>query len=62
MMDPLLPHLLDILSSPASRGLILAGGFGIHVKQSYLRDTNARTLITPFMVEATALLPTPMPG
>ena len=48
MMDPLLPHLMDILSSPDSRGLILAGGFGIRVKQSYLRDTNARTLLTPF--------------
>jgi hypothetical protein len=48
MMDPLLPHLLDILSSPDSRGLILAGGFGIRIKQSYLRDTNTRTLITPF--------------
>lgn len=48
MMDPLLPHLLDIMASPASRGLILAGGFGIRLKQAYLRDTNARTLITPF--------------
>jgi len=48
MMDPLLPHLLDIMSSPASSGLILAGGFGIRLKQSHLRDTNTRTLIAPF--------------
>ena len=47
MTDPLYPHLLDIVSDPASEGLILAGGFGIRLKQAHLRDTNARTLL-PF--------------
>ena len=31
--DPLLPHLMDIASDPASEGLILAGGFGMRLKQ-----------------------------
>ena len=46
--DPLLPHLLDILGDPVSEGLILAGGFGMRLKQEYLRQTRARTLIAPF--------------
>ncbi len=44
--DALLPHLLDIVSDPAAEGLILAGGLGIQLKRQYLRDTEARTLIT----------------
>lgn len=46
MIDPLFPHLLDIVSDPASEGLILAGGFGIRLKQAYLRETGERTLIS----------------
>ena len=46
--DPLLPHLMDIASDPASDGLILAGGFGMRLKQAQLQRTGARTLITPF--------------
>lgn len=45
MSDPLLPHLLDIVSDPAAEGLILAGGFGMRIKQNYLNETQARTLI-----------------
>ena len=45
--DPLLPHLLDILTAPVSSDLILAGGFGLRLKQEYLRQTGARTLISP---------------
>ena len=46
--DPLLPHLLDILADPVSDGLILAGGFGLRLKQEYLRQTEARTLLDQF--------------
>ena len=45
MTDPLLSHLLDIVSDPASEGLILAGGFGILLKQQYLQRIGAATLI-----------------
>ena len=47
MIDPLVPHLLDLLSDPISGELILAGGFGIRVKQNDLRDSRAKTLM-PF--------------
>ena len=53
MNDPLLPHLLDIVSDPASEGLILAGGFGIRIKQRYLQATGTRTLL-PVIPEARA--------
>ncbi|MDX1934762.1 MAG: hypothetical protein SFU56_19365 [Capsulimonadales bacterium] len=43
--DPLFPHLLDVLADPASEGLILAGGFGLRLKQEHLRRTGARTLL-----------------
>lgn len=46
--DPLMPHLMDIASNPASEGLILAGGFGIRLKQSELQGAETRTLIMPF--------------
>lgn len=36
--DPMMPHLLDILSQPASEGLILAGGFGMRIKQADLEE------------------------
>jgi hypothetical protein len=45
--DPLRPHLLDILAAPVSSDLILAGGFGLLLKQEHLYQTEARTLITP---------------
>lgn len=45
--DPLMPHLMDILASPDLGGLILAGGFGIRVKQDYLARIGTPTLITP---------------
>lgn len=45
MSDPLLTHLLDIVSEPAAEGLILAGGFGIRIKQNHVRETGVRTLI-----------------
>ena len=44
-MDPLMPHLMDLLARPESERLILAGGFGIRVKQAYLANTGVRTLI-----------------
>lgn len=43
--DPLLPHLLDIVSDPAAQGLILAGGFGLQLKQRELAHRETRTLI-----------------
>lgn len=43
--DPLLPHLLDIVSDPASEGLILAGGFGMRLKQQDIIRKGSRTLI-----------------
>ena len=43
--DPLLAHLLDIASDPASDDLILGGGFGIRVKQAYLKTNSLRTLL-----------------
>lgn len=46
--DPLMPHLMDVLARPELGGLILAGGFGIRVKQEFLAQTQARTLISPF--------------
>jgi hypothetical protein len=52
-MEPLMPHLLDIASSTESRSLILAGGFGIRLKQEHLRRSNSRTLI-PVYPEARA--------
>src|SRR5579871_5997992 len=47
LSDPLMPHLLDILSLPASEGLILAGGFGMRVKQADMEEQirNGKTLI-----------------
>ena len=48
MPDPLLSHLLDIASDPASEDLILGGGFGIRVKQAYLKANNLRTLLPAF--------------
>lgn len=45
--DPLLPHLLDILVAPAAQRLILAGGFGLRIKQAYLASRGETTLITP---------------
>ncbi len=53
MTDPLLSHLLDIASDPASEDLILGGGFGIRVKQIYVRENGLRTLI-PNIPEARA--------
>ncbi len=53
MIDPLLSHLLDIASDPAANDLILGGGFGIRVKQIYLREQGLRTLI-PNIPEARA--------
>lgn len=54
MTDPLFAHLLDIASDPASAGLILAGGFGIRLKQASLRESGTRTLIENFpMARAT---------
>ena len=44
--DPLMPHLLDILSDPASEGLILGGGFGIRLKQLELARIGVPTLIS----------------
>lgn len=47
--DPLMPHLLDIISDPASEGLILAGGFGMRIKQRDLamNEQTQTTLIQP---------------
>ena len=46
--DPLMPHLLDILSEAPFADLIIAGGFGIRVKQERLNQITAKTLISPF--------------
>lgn len=46
--DPLLPHLLDLLADPAADSLILAGGFGLRLKQEHLRQSGARTLVDQF--------------
>jgi len=46
--DPLMPHLMDIVARPELGDLILAGGFGVRVKQEHLVQTEARTLISPF--------------
>ena len=43
--DPLLPHLLDIVSDPASGELILGGGFGIRLKQLEIAKQGYPTLI-----------------
>jgi hypothetical protein len=43
--DPLLPHLLDLLSDPSSENLILGGGLGIRVKQDYIERSGMETLI-----------------
>ena len=51
--DPLLSHLLDIASDPAAADLILGGGFGIRVKQIYLKAQGLRTLV-PSVPEARA--------
>lgn len=46
MSDPLLPHLLDIMSSPdAADGLILAGGYGLRVKQRSVLERATQTLL-----------------
>lgn len=45
MTDPLFSHLLDIASDPASQNLILGGGFGIRIKQLYLKERGVRTLL-----------------
>ena len=44
-MDPLLAHLMDIASSPVAGRLILTGGYGIQLKQSYLQENAIGTLI-----------------
>jgi len=43
--DPLLPHLLDIVSDPVSGELILGGGFGIRLKQLEIAKQGHSTLI-----------------
>ncbi len=53
MTDSLLSHLLDIASDPASEDLILGGGYGIVMKQAYLKEAKTRVLI-PKMPEARA--------
>ena len=45
MNDPLNSHLMDIISDPASTGLILAGGYGIQLKQAHLKEMGERTVI-----------------
>ena len=35
--NPLHPHLLDILKSPASEGLILGGGYGLQLKRQHVK-------------------------
>ena len=45
MVDPLLPHLIDIAEDRASEGLILAGGFGLRLKQNALIENGEQTLI-----------------
>jgi uncharacterized protein (DUF952 family) len=44
--DPLMPYLLEIISQPEAEGIILAGGFGMRLKQRHLRDSNQTTLLT----------------
>lgn len=46
MTDPFLPHLLDIISSDYAEGLILVGGYGLRIKQDWLRDVLSDTLIS----------------
>ena len=46
--DPLMPHLLDLIALPGSEGLILAGGFGMRIKQAALEERirEGKTLIS----------------
>jgi hypothetical protein len=43
--DPLLPHLVQLAARPESQGAILAGGFGLRVRQAYLRAQRVSVLI-----------------
>jgi hypothetical protein len=43
--DPILPHLLDLLADPVTaRGLILAGGYGLRLKQQFAIERGEETL------------------
>lgn len=45
MTGSIYPHLLDLLADPSvARDLILAGGYGLQVKQKHLQDRGAHTL------------------
>jgi hypothetical protein len=44
--DPLLPYLIEIIQCPEAEGVILSGGFGIRLKQAFLRSSQQQTLIS----------------
>lgn len=48
MNEPLLPYLLDIMTAPASKNLVLAGGLGLRLKQQFLRSSGEKWLIEGF--------------
>lgn len=45
LVDPLLPHLLDIVQDPTAENLILAGGLGLNLKRQHLIARQAETLV-----------------
>jgi hypothetical protein len=48
MTDPLYPHLLDLLADPIpAGGLILAGGYGLRLRQQALQEQGVQTLLAP---------------
>lgn len=50
LFDSLKTHLLDLLDElrPDDIGLIIGGGYGLYLKQVYVREARARTLISIF--------------
>ena len=48
MSEPLLPYLLDIVTAPEAKELILAGGLGLRLKQAFRKASGHRSLISAY--------------
>ncbi len=46
LQDPLMPHLVELVARPEAQNAILAGGFGLRLRQAALRAVGATMLIS----------------
>lgn len=45
LVDPLLPHLLDIVEQPGAANMMLTGGFGLNLKRHFLAENQVETVV-----------------